>query len=179
MPEWILISNKIMASGVLFLQFISLYIIFSLLIKKDPIGISALVGKYFKEVGIIISLMSMALSLYYSEVIGFPPCKLCVVQRILMYPQLLFFIIAKYNPKNIFTKIPIALSIVGIFVSTFHYLVELGIFSSSLICGANGPSCAERYVFEFGYISIPMMAFAGFTFILLAFLAHKRFSPTK
>ena len=95
-----------MASGVLILQFISLYIIFSLLIKKDPIGISTLVGKYFKEVGITISLMSMALSLFYSEVIGFPPCKLCVVQRFLMYPQLLFFIIAKYNPKNIFIHLP-------------------------------------------------------------------------
>ncbi|MBP7845982.1 MAG: disulfide bond formation protein B [Candidatus Pacebacteria bacterium] len=179
MPEWILISNKIMASGVLILQFISLYIIFSLLIKKDPIGISTLVGKYFKEVGITISLMSMALSLFYSEVIGFPPCKLCVVQRFLMYPQLLFFIIAKYNPKNIFIKIPVSLSVIGFFVSIFHYLVELGIFSSSLICGATGPSCAERYVFEFGYISIPMMAFAGFTFILLAFFANKMFSPTK
>lgn len=175
MPEWILISNKVMASGVVFLQFISLYLIFSLLTKKDPIGLSTLIGKYFKIVGIIISFMSIALSLFYSEVIGFPPCKLCVIQRILMYPQILFFTLSLYFKKKILILIPVILSGLGIIVSTFHYLVEFGIFSSSAICGATGPSCAERYVFEFGYVSIPLMAGTGFLFVLLAFWAHKRF----
>lgn len=175
MAKWILISNKIIAGGVVFLQFISLYLIFSLIFKKDPIGISTLFGKYFKIIGIIISLASIALSLFYSEIIGFPPCKLCIIQRILMYPQLLFFTLAIYLKKNIFTKISIIFSSLGILVSIFHYLVEMGIFSSSTICGATGPSCAERYVFEFGYISIPLMAGTGFLFILLTFLVNKRF----
>jgi len=164
-----------MASGVVFLQFISLYLIFSLIFKKDPIGLSALIGKYFKIVGIVISFMSIALSLFYSEVVGFPPCRLCVIQRILMYPQLFFFILALSFKKKILILIPLILSGIGIIVSTYHYLVEFGIFSSSTICGANGVSCTERYVFEFGYISIPLMAGTGFLFIILAFMAHKRF----
>lgn len=178
MAEWILISNKIIASSILVLQLISLYIIISLIIKKDFIGISTLASKYFKIIGFGIAFMSMALSLFYSEIVGFPPCKLCVIQRILMYPQLLFFGIAFFNPKKIFVIIPIILSIIGLMVSIFHYLVELGIFSSSTICGASGPSCAERYVFEFGYISIPMMAGTGFILILLSYLASRRFPQT-
>lgn len=175
MPEWILLSNKIIAGSVLVLQIISVYIIFSLIIKKDIVGISTLASKYFKFVGLGIALMSMALSLFYSEIVGFPPCKLCIVQRFLMYPQALLFGIAFLNPKKIFVLAPIFLSIVGFFVAVFHYLVEFGIFSSSSICGASGPSCAERYVFEFGYISIPMMAGTGFLLILLSYLAQKSF----
>lgn len=164
-----------MASGILLLQFISIYVIISLISKKDPIGLSTLLGKYFKVVGFVIAFVSMALSLFYSEVIGFPPCTLCTIQRIIMYPQILFFGLAFFIKKNIFIKIPVILSILGIFVSTYHYLVELGIFSSSTICGATGVSCAERYVLEFGYISIPMMAGTGFLFILLSFWSSKRF----
>lgn len=179
MPEWILIFNKVLAGGTIFLHFISVYLIFSLIFKKDPIGLSALLGKYFKVVGLFTAFLATALSLFYSEVIGFPPCKLCIIQRILIYPQVLFFSLSLYIKNKILIQIPIVLSVLTFFVSTFHYLVELGIFSSSLVCGATGPSCAERYVFEFGYISIPLMAGTGIILTLLAYFANKRFSPIK
>ncbi|MEK7067519.1 MAG: disulfide bond formation protein B, partial [Patescibacteria group bacterium] len=53
---------------------------------------------WFSQQGIkfafIIALLATLGSLFYSEVAGFEPCKLCWYQRIFMYPQVLLWGIA-------------------------------------------------------------------------------------
>ena len=64
----------------------------------------------------------------------------------------------------------VVLSVIGAVVALSHYLGQLGL--TPLPCSAVGVSvsCSERFTLEFGYITIPMMAFSAFVLIALALL---------
>jgi len=116
-------------------------------------------------------------SLTYSEIIGYEPCKLCWIQRILMYPQVLILGLAvwgQHKGNRALIDVSLIMSLIGAMVAFYHYLMQLGIIPEGS-CAAVGysVSCAERFVMEFGYLTIPMMALSAFLFIAL-FLREKR-----
>lgn len=123
-----------------------------------------------------VALISTLGSLFYSEIARFEPCKLCWYQRILMYPQTLLFGLALWKKRHDVVDYAIALSGVGALISTYHYLLQLGVVKAG-DCAAIGysVSCAKRFVLEFGYITIPMMALTGFLMIVAFGLAYKNF----
>jgi disulfide bond formation protein DsbB len=47
---------------------------------------SSFIKKYGLYIAWIVSLVAMGGSLYFSSVLGFPPCVLCWYQRIAIYP---------------------------------------------------------------------------------------------
>lgn len=106
-------------------------------------------------------------SLTYSEIIGYEPCKLCWFQRIFMYPQLIILgwnLLKKERAAFVYS---LSLSTIGIVIAGYHYLLQLGIVPAGS-CGAVGysVSCAQRFVMNFGYITIPMMAFTAFALLI-------------
>lgn len=115
-------------------------------------------------------------SLYFSEIRGFVPCELCWFQRILMYPIPILLIVGIFNDDWFLPKYVLPLSITGIGVSTYHYLLQNHVFGTS-ICSA-GVSCAQRYINVFGFITIPFLALIAFilitVFMLGANWAYKR-----
>ncbi len=144
-------------------QLLSIALIVAFLVPKFRNGAFV---RFFKERGVliafIISLLATVGSLIYSDVIGYEPCKLCWFQRIFMYPQVLLMGMALWR-KDMSVKIyGVVLSVIGLVVAKFHYLGQIGL--TPLPCSAVGysVSCAERFVFIFGYITIPMMAFSAF-----------------
>lgn len=121
----------------------------------------------------IVALVSMSGSLTYSELVGYTPCELCWFQRILMYPQVLILGIAfLIKDKNAYLY-SIGLSVLGIIIATYHYLLQLGF--APAICSAVGSavSCAQTPFFGFGYITIPMMSLTAFSMILVFMLGMK------
>jgi disulfide bond formation protein DsbB len=125
--------------------------------------------QFFEDKGLwiafIVSLLATVGSLIYSDVIGYAPCKLCWYQRIFMYPQVILMGIALYR-KDAWIKIyGLVLSILGALMALFHYSGQIGL--TPLPCSAVGisVSCSERFVMEFNYITIPMMAFSAFILI--------------
>ena len=117
-------------------------------------------------------------SLTYSEILGYEPCKLCWFQRIFMYPQVLilgFALWGKHKGSRALLDTSLALSIIGAAVALYHYLMQLGIVSEGS-CAAVGysVSCAERFVMQFGYITIPFMALSAFLFIAFLIFQKKR-----
>jgi len=104
-------------------------------------------------------------SLYFSEIAGFVPCTLCWYQRILMYPITILLIVGIFNDDWLLPKYVLPLSVSGIFVSAYHYLVQNNVFGSGF-CSA-GVSCAIRYVNVFGFITIPFMALTAFILITI------------
>lgn len=120
-------------------------------------------------VGFLISGLAMAGSLTYSDVIGYAPCVLCWFQRILMYPQVLIMGVAMYRRDMSVRLYGLILSVVGAVIALWHYLGQLGF--GTLPCSAVGysVSCAERFVMQYGYITIPLMAFSAFALIALSF----------
>jgi len=103
-------------------------------------------------------------SLYFSEIAGFEPCRLCWFQRIFMYPLTLILLVGIFNNDELLPKYVLPLSIIGMGVSIYHILVENNVFGAESICSV-GVSCAVKYVNLLGFITIPVMAFTAFTMI--------------
>ena len=110
------------------------------------------------------ALAAMLGSLYYSEVAGFIPCTLCWYQRILMYPLVLVILIGIFLEDEYLPNYVLPFSVLGIFLSGYHYMIQLGIISQSASCSGAVP-CGSRYVDYFGFITIPLMALTAFILI--------------
>ncbi|MFQ5614291.1 MAG: disulfide oxidoreductase [Anaerolineae bacterium] len=111
-------------------------------------------------------------SLYYSEIAGFVPCTLCWYQRILMYPLTLIILVGILKLDEYLPNYVLPFSIIGIFVSGYHYLLQLGVFSHSAACSA-GVSCSVRWVNFFGFVTIPFQALLAFIIITVVMLAAR------
>ncbi len=146
MTSFLPIINHIIALGVIVLQIgvvITLYFLFQ---KKESAWLS-FVSRHSLHIGFFVSLASVLLSLFYSNIIGYAPCTLCWWQRIFMYPQAILFGMALYKKDGGVFRYALMLSCIGIIFSMYHYYIELG--GSPLIpCGV-AVSCAKRYIFEF------------------------------
>jgi disulfide bond formation protein DsbB len=108
-------------------------------------------------------------SLYFSEIRGFVPCELCWFQRILMYPITIILFVGIFNDDWLLPKYVLPLSITGLGVSTYHYLLQNHVLGST-VCSA-GVSCAIRYINVYGFITIPFLAGVAFLLISLLMLA--------
>src|SRR3989338_1350997 len=81
-----------------------------------------------------VALVAMMGSLFYSEIAGYSPCKLCWYQRILMYPLVLVFLIAwlKKDKKVYIYALPVA--VLGALIALYHnytyYMAQVGIVCS-------------------------------------------------
>ncbi len=119
----------------------------------------------------IVTLTSTVASLFYSEVAGFEPCYLCWFQRIFMYPQIVLLGMALIRKSFRVVDYSLALALVGGLISLYHNYIYYG-GASPLPCNAFGlgTSCLRRYVLEFGYITIPLMALTGFLLLIFFLL---------
>lgn len=160
------IVNQILGVLTILAQALVLLLIVSLLTKK-PLPINFITKRAFL-LAFIVALVSMLGSLTYSDIIGYEPCKLCWFQRILMYPQVILLGIALYKKDYRIADYSIALSVIGAVLAGYHYLLQIGI-APALPCSAVGysASCSQRFVLQYGYITIPMMAFSAFVLIAL------------
>ncbi len=134
-----------------------------------------LLEKWGLWIGFILTLTGSALTLFYSEILGFPPCPLCWWQRVFLYPQVLMFALAIWKRDRAIADYSILLSIAGAGVALYHHMLQV-LPAGSLPCPAEGVSCAQRFIFEFGYITFPLMAFSLFAFlIVLTLFVRKKF----
>jgi disulfide bond formation protein DsbB len=114
-------------------------------------------------------------SLYFSEVVGFIPCELCWYQRICMYPLSIITLLAALANDRRVARYLLPLPVVGAGVSVYHLLVENGVVEQAKACLLSAPGgCATKWIEEFGYVTIPVLALTGFAlcfaFLLLAAL---------
>jgi len=114
-----------------------------------------------------IALIATLGSLYFSEVMKFPPCEYCWYQRILMYPLVIILAIAVIKKNNQIYMYVLPFSILGIGISFFHYLKQkLPYFQSAGdTCGLI--PCTTQYINWLGFITIPFLALTAFILITL------------
>lgn len=122
----------------------------------------------------IISLVAMVSSLVYSNVVGFPPCDLCWYQRIFMYPTVFMTFYALVKKQSLASIRPhlILLTVVGGIISVVHNIIYY-VGYNPLPCSATA-SCTARYVFEFGFVTIPLMALASFILVFTVLMLSKK-----
>jgi disulfide bond formation protein DsbB len=115
-------------------------------------------------------------SLFYSEVAGYIPCKLCWYQRIFMYPLVLIIGLALVQRKKAADFI-LALSIPGFLIAAYHITIQwlaLAVPGISDACSATGASCVSAEFMTFGFISIPFMSASAFLLLIVLAIVQKR-----
>lgn len=109
-------------------------------------------------------------SLYFSEVMKFPPCVLCWYQRICMYP--LVFILAVgmiRKDKKIYTYV-LPLSLTGLGIALYHNLLYYNILPEAAAPCVAGISCTTKFIQWFGFVTIPLLSFIAFAVITISML---------
>ncbi len=133
-------------------------------------------GRHAIVFALAIVLVSTLGSLFYSEIAGYTPCKLCWYQRILMYPQVLLLGMAFLKKDKNIVDYSILLSGIGAAIALYHYLLQRGAVSEILPCSTVGysVSCAKTFVMTYGYITIPLMALSAFCLVVLLMIAKNK-----
>jgi len=115
----------------------------------------------------LLASFSVAMSLVYSEYFGIIPCGLCWLTRIFIYPQAILFAIAMWKKDMSIALYSIALSVPGVLVGLYHHYLQMG-GGSVLPCPAAGEAdCAKRFLFEFGYVTFPLVGATTFVLIIV------------
>lgn len=101
-------------------------------------------------------------SLYFSEVMKFPPCTLCWYQRICLYPLVVIFGAALLTDDHRHWKYSAPLILLGGIIAFYHNLLYFGIVPQEIIPCTGTVSCSSKQLELFGFITIPMLALMGF-----------------
>jgi disulfide bond formation protein DsbB len=160
--------TTLVALGTIALQVGSLVLFIGMLAKAKFVSAVATRANLLLRVLFLAAIVS---SLIYQYGFGYEPCLLCWYQRIAIFAIGIIAWTADVRKSALLRTQTLILGVAGFAVALFHNHID--IFPTGLdVCGATGPSCLARYVYEFGYITIPMMSatilLAGILLVLAA-----------
>ena len=85
---------------------------------------------------LVFSILSLSIAYFIQYVLGHKPCNLCIIERIPYIAAIilisLIFIINKY--EKIISTLILTFFIFGAVVSFYHFGIEQGFFSESIVC---------------------------------------------
>lgn len=121
----------------------------------------------------LVAAVTTAGSLYYSKVEGYLPCELCWYQRIAIYPFSVILAVAAVRRDAAIRIYAVPVLAIGVVISAYHAWIQAyPPDSGTAFCTADAP-CTARYVWEFGFVSLPFMALsAGLVMIALLLVAR-------
>jgi len=113
----------------------------------------------------IVALVATLGSLYLSEIANYPPCTLCWLQRIAMYPLVVVLGVGALREDRAIGWYALPLAGIGAALAFYHALVQrVPSLQQATSCSAEAP-CNAMWVREFGFVSIPVMALGAFLLI--------------
>lgn len=116
----------------------------------------------------VVSLVATLGSLYFSEILGYEPCKLCWIQRIFMYPIVIMTTIA-FIQKNARIAVTTAVfATIGGCFSLYHYGIQKLDFLTDSAPACGQVPCTGQYINWFGFVTIPFLALTAFVLIAIA-----------
>jgi disulfide bond formation protein DsbB len=117
-------------------------------------------------------------ALFFSEVMGLPPCVLCWYQRIFMFPLVLLLPLGliPFDPRIVRYALPLAA--VGTVLAIFHVLLLHGLIPESIKPCTQGVPCGQNPIEWFGFLGIPHLSLAAFVAIVALLLGAKTKLPT-
>ncbi len=168
--------NYILALGTIGLQILSVAFLAVFFLQKkmpDLRGIGHFLNRWGLWIGFLLTLGGTVVSFFYSDVLGFIPCWHCWIQRVFFFPQVVLFAVALWKKERSIADYSIALSVLGVIDALYQHYIQMG-GTSVLPCPASGGDCAQRFIFEFGYITFPLMAASLFAFLIVLMLFVRR-----
>ena len=133
-----------------------------------------LLARYGLWIAFLITALATGWTLYASEVLGQLPCSLCWVQRALLWPQIVIFLIAAIAKDARAALYSIVLSILGAVVALYHHWLQMG-GSAYFPCPVDGNAidCATPTFVMWGFVTFPFLSFVLFVFLIL-FMTYLR-----
>ncbi len=113
-------------------------------------------------------------SLFFSEIMELPPCSLCWVQRIFMFPLAIILLVGLFPFDLHVIRYALPLALGGWAVALYHTLLQVGVIPESAAPCRQGVSCTEASIDLFGFVSIPMLSLLAFSTVMVLLLALKK-----
>ena len=121
--------NYILGLGTLAMQVVCVgFLAVYFLQKKFPdlADIGSLIERWGMWKAFALTVGGSALTLFYSEILGFAPCGLCWLQRVFLYPQVVLLGLALYKKDKNIVDYSIALSVAGGIVALYQHYLQMG-----------------------------------------------------
>lgn len=112
-------------------------------------------------------------SLFLSEVMLFPPCVLCWYQRIALYPLVVIIGIGIATRDRSVTRYALPICLIGLAIAVYHNLLYFGLIPESITPCTEGVPCNAKQLELLGFITIPLMALAGFVSIAVCLVLSR------
>lgn len=125
----------------------------------------------------LVAAVAMAGSLYFSEGAGFVPCRLCWVQRGLMYPLVVVLAGAGWaavaSHEGLYRwlrRLIMGMAAAGAVVAFYHVLIErYPSLESATSCDPSNP-CSLIWFKRLGFVTLPYMSLSAFVLIFTMLL---------
>jgi len=134
----------------------------------DAVAPSALV------LAALISVATMAGSLYFSEIANYTPCKLCWYQRIAAFSLALVLPGIAWKRDTKAAAHLLVLPAAGMVVSTYHWVIEHYPSIKSSSCEVTAP-CTAIWFEKFGFLTLSSMAWISFAATITLIIASLTF----
>ena len=116
----------------------------------------------FLKFSFLIALTATLGSLYFGEILKYPPCTLCWYQRICMYPLVIILGTALWTNEHGYLKNFLSLTFLGLIIASYHNLLYYGWIPDSITPCSQGVSCTSKQVEILGFLTIPLMSLISF-----------------
>lgn len=120
----------------------------------------------------VMALLGMVGSLFFSEVLDYPPCVLCWYQRIALYPLVLIVGagIATRDRRVALYALPLTLA--GLVIAAYHNLLYYGLIPEEITPCTEGVPCNAVQLQLMGFITIPLMSLLSFVVIAFCLIVY-------
>lgn len=125
------------------------------------------VSAWSAQLTFAVAAVATAGSLYFSESAGYVPCRLCWYQRIAMYPIAVVALVGLVRRDRAARWYLLPMALIGAAISAYHVAIEQGWLSDTESCALFGPSCADVWFEAFGWVTLAIMALAGFVSVIV------------
>jgi len=170
LPTFAILPTHIFALGAVGLQ---IAVVIALLSRITlgmwaPEPLLSFVRRWALWLAAAIAVAALVLSLWYSEVVGLLPCTLCWFIRTMVYPLAFMLPIAAWRRDTEIWRYVLPLAAVGSLISSYQHLMQMGVISGGACHALSGTvDCAIRYIYEFGYMTFPLLGLTAFVAIAL------------
>lgn len=135
--------------------------------------------KYILYLAFFQALIATLASLFFSEILHYPPCVLCWYQRIAMYPLVVIFAVGILNKDKQVYLYALPLIAGGWVVALYHNLLYYSILPEAAAPCYAGISCTTKFIEWFGFVTIPFLSLMGFTALGVLMLIYRKVSTKK
>lgn len=158
-------AGIIVVANILIPVYLVFFVLFLKTKNKTLKSFFNFISDNFLSFGFLLSLSATLGSIFLSEIAKYPPCELCWIQRVFMFPQVIILGIGMVKNDISARLYSVVLSSIGLLIAVYHILVQNGQLISP--CSNQSVNCAVKQFVYFGYVTIPVMSATAFAILIL------------